>query len=111
MRVLPFLSFALLAATPGPGHSGSPWTVADLGHLHEEAHCMEAAERSLAHAARAFGGGALRRRGWSVEATGLAGGGHDAVITCTFGDNRGVRATLALHSREEIGRASCRERV
>ena len=62
---------------------------------------MEAAERSLAHAARAFGGGALRRRGWLVEATGLAGGGHDAVITCTFGDNRGVRATLALHSREE----------
>jgi hypothetical protein len=111
MRALIVPALAMLLALPAAARADPPWAIADLGHLHEEAHCMEAARRALGAARGLFGGAPLRQTGWAVFADRLGGTAHDAVITCTFGDNRGTRATLALHSRRDHPRGVTMARV
>jgi len=97
MTVRSALFMALLLAS-GPA-GAAEWRVVDLGRLHKAAHCLSAAERSfteLLGEARIAG---LRRSDWVVYADGIESNGHhDALITCTFGDARGTRATLIVHT-------------
>jgi len=95
------LVLAVLASAPA--RADPPWAVVDLGHLRLEAHCMEAARASFLRAQIMFGARALRESSWVVFADGL-GGTDDALIACTFGDNRGARATLAIHGRGAYAR-------
>jgi len=102
MRML--LAILLLAVTPA--RAEPPWTVLDLGHLKTEAHCLEAAVASFERARALFGLDRMRRGRWVVYADGLQDPGRDAVITCTFGERRGARATLVIHSPTGPGRTT-----
>ena len=90
------LTALVLAAGPV---DGVEWRVADLGRLDREGHCLAAAERSFTELLAEARIAALRRSDWVVYADGIESGGrHDALITCTFGDARGTRATLVVHA-------------
>lgn len=91
----------LLALAGGPAHAGAPnWSVLDLGRLYKNNHCMEAALASFESLLAEVSIGQLRRSDWVTYADGIGDGGHDAVIVCTYGDNRGTRATLIIHSQK-----------
>lgn len=81
----------------GPVHAAD-WTVQDLGRLHKNDHCMQAAARTF----QAMLGEArierLHHRAWVSYADGI-NGNHDALITCTHGEARGTRATLVIHTQ------------
>lgn len=89
------VTIALALALPA---GASPWTIADLGHLRRAEHCLEAAERSFVELLALVEIAEIRRGAWIVYADRIAGQ-HDAAITCTFGEARGTRATLVIHSR------------
>ena len=86
----------LLILWATPGHS-SPWTVTDLGRLYKEHHCMQAARRTFEIALAEFRVDRIRASDWVTYADSI-NGRHDALITCTYGDNRGTRATLVIHT-------------
>ncbi|MEL7000721.1 MAG: hypothetical protein AAFP68_20935 [Pseudomonadota bacterium] len=91
------ISLLLVSAVIAPVHASQPWSVRDLGRLYKDSHCMDAAKVTFRAIVGEFGEGRLRASQWVAYANGV-GGSHDAVITCTFGDNRGTRATLVVHS-------------
>lgn len=88
---------AIIAALPVPGAAAN-WAVADLGRVDRNAHCLQAATETFQHLLAEVRITAIRRNDWVVYADGI-NARHDAVITCTFGDNRGTRATLLIHSK------------
>lgn len=77
-----------------------PWTLADLGRVPKEHHCMMAAGRAFQSLLATHRIDTLYQTEWAIHADGITGG-HDAVITCTHGNARGTRATLVVHSRGE----------
>ncbi len=77
--------------------NAAQWAVADLGRVNRNQHCVDAARmtfRDLLGEARIQ---SIRTSSWVVYADGI-NVHHDAIITCTFGDNRGTRATLVINS-------------
>lgn len=88
----------LLALTLGPaaGVAGH-WNVLDLGRLYKEPHCLQAARLAFDGLRGYTRVDDVRTSEWVIYADGIEGG-HDAIITCTFGDNRGTRATLVIYS-------------
>ena len=76
-----------------------PWTLMDLGRLHKEAHCLEAAKRTFRDLLGEVRIAGVSASDWVVFADGI-NGMHDTLISCTFGDNRGTRATLVIHSSD-----------
>ena len=101
------LSFALCAFFWAvPGHSfAANWTVADLGRVDRNNHCLQAASDTFHHLLAEAGIAAIRRNDWVVYADNI-NARHDALITCTFGDNRGTRATLLIHTKVQSVRAT-----
>lgn len=94
MRIVAFtLAVCLLASTAW----SAPWTVLDLGRVHREAHCLDAARQSFRDLLAEARITALRSSSWVIYADGI-NDAHDALISCTYGDNRGTRATLVIHS-------------
>ncbi|MEM9061968.1 MAG: hypothetical protein AAGD13_16020 [Pseudomonadota bacterium] len=88
----------ILAVTiAAPAGATQPWSVRDLGRFYKDNHCLLAAKTTFRAIVGELGEGELRLSKWVAYANGVAGD-HDAVITCTFGDNRGTRATLVVHS-------------
>lgn len=90
---------AMIAAVALPVMA-SPWDVVDLGRLYKEHHCMQAARKTFESM---LGEVRIRRvhaSSWVTYADGI-NGQHDAIITCTYGDNRGTRATLIMHSKRD----------
>ena len=82
-----------------PGHSfAASWAVADLGRVDRSNHCLRAATETFQHLLAEARIAAIRRNDWVVYADSI-NARHDAVITCTFGDNRGTRATLLIHTK------------
>ena len=88
---------AVLAALPLPSTAAS-WAVADLGRTDRNAHCLRAAQQTFRELLAEARIGAIRSDRWIVYADRI-NSGHDALITCTFGDGGGTRATLVIHSK------------
>ncbi len=76
------------------------WSVRDLGRVYKEQHCMEAAARTFRAMLGEVRIARLHRNEWVTYADEI-NGDHDALITCTYGDNRGTRATLVMHSESK----------
>lgn len=94
MRVIPIVAALCLLA---PQVHAAPWTVLDLGRVHREAHCVEAARQAFRDLLAEARIATLKASDWVVYADGI-NDVHDALISCTYGDNRGTRATLVIHS-------------
>ena len=90
----PSLLACILFAIPA---GAADWTVTDLGRLYKDHHCMKASERTFRNLMGEARIEYLYASDWVTYADGI-NGRHDALITCTFGDNRGTRATLVIHS-------------
>ena len=87
----------LLVLIPAlPGHAAQ-WNVLDLGRLYKDQHCLAAAKSTFRNMLGEVRIDRLHASDWVAYADGI-NGAHDALITCTFGDNRGTRATLVMHS-------------
>ncbi|MEM1300140.1 MAG: hypothetical protein AAGH68_12780 [Pseudomonadota bacterium] len=99
IRALISLAFLMGCLAPHPADA-RPWTLADLGRVPLERHCMMAAGRAFQSLLATHPIDALYQTDWAIHADGITGG-HDAVITCTHGNARGTRATLIVHSRGE----------
>ena len=83
--------------------SAAEWSVADLGRLQKETHCMQASSqtfRSLLGEARVE---RLYATDWATYADGISGD-HDALITCTRSGTHGARATLVIHARSRTAK-------
>ena len=89
---------AAMAVTFAQDAQARPWTLADLGRVPKENHCMRAAGRAFQALLGTHRIDSLYQTAWAIHADGISGA-HDAVITCTHGNARGTRATLVLHSR------------
>ncbi|MFK7942950.1 MAG: hypothetical protein AB8B85_08585 [Paracoccaceae bacterium] len=76
------------------------WQVVDLGRLHLERHCVEAANETFHALLGEARISQISVTSWVAYADGI-NGGHDAVITCTHGNSGGTRATLVLHSSDQ----------
>lgn len=88
----------LLSAGLFPAASrAAPWNIRDLGRFYKDHHCMSAARMTFRQLRAEHSIGDVRLSDWVASADGISER-HDAVITCTFGDNRGTRATLVVHS-------------
>ena len=92
--IICLLTLAVLAPQPVPA---AQWNVVDLGRLYKEHHCMSAARQTFEGLRGYAQVGSVRDSDWVMYADGIEGM-HDALITCTYGDNRGTRATLVIHS-------------
>lgn len=91
-------AFTLIMCLFAGPTAAAEWSVADLGRLHKDQHCMTASAqtfRSLLGEARIA---RLYATDWATYADGI-GGDHDALITCTRAGSHGARATLVLHAR------------
>ena len=96
IRALISLTVFVLALAPSRGEA-RPWTLADLGRVPLERHCMMAAGQAFQSLLGTHRITSLYQTGWAIHADGVSGA-HDAVITCTHGNARGTRATLVIHS-------------
>lgn len=94
MHVRILIILLVFWASPAPAN---PWTIVDLGRLYKSHHCLEAARKTFSSILVEAGGDRVWASDWVAYATGLRGR-HDALISCTYGDNRGTRATLVLHT-------------
>lgn len=83
-----------------PAAQARPWNILDLGRFYKEEHCMVAAQMTFRSLLGEREIATTRQSNWVAYANGIEGV-HDAIITCTFGDNRGTRATLVMHSRDK----------
>jgi hypothetical protein len=96
--ILRTLAVASLAA-PALQAQAADWTIRDLGRLYKDEHCLHVGQRTFRDMLGEAEIAMIRNSDWVIYADGV-NGLHDAVITCTYGDNRGTRATLVIHSRE-----------
>lgn len=87
----------LLAGLSPAVSSATPWNVRDLGRFYKDHHCISAARLTFRQLRAEHMIDELQFSDWTAYATGISDR-HDAVITCTYGDNRGTRATLVIHS-------------
>lgn len=92
-------AIAAIVGLLGQTAHAEPWTVLDLGRVHREAHCLQAAKQAFRDLMGEVRIARRRASDWVVYADGI-NGAHDALISCTFGDNRGTRATLVIHSSD-----------
>ena len=91
--ILTFLCAGLVPAASG----AAPWNIRDLGRFYKDHHCISAARMTFRQLRAEHAIGDIRLSDWVAYANGISET-HDAVITCTYGDNRGTRATLVVHS-------------
>lgn len=92
----------LLYAGLSPAESfAKPWNVRDLGRFYKDHHCISAANMTFRQLSVEHAIGDVRLSDWIAYANGISEE-HDAVITCTYGDNRGTRATLVVHSDDRL---------
>lgn len=103
----------LLAALFIPDSAdASAWTARDLGVVHREAHCVEAAVRAFEEVALSFGTGEIRVNGWAITADNIERRGYDAIVTCAYANAGKTRGTLAIRSEtEDFGRVIAANRI
>lgn len=98
LRLLATFLFAAYAVPTTA--TAAQWALADLGRVDRTEHCLRAAGQTFRELLSEARIERIRTSDWVVYADAI-NGRHDAVITCTFGDNRGVRATLVIHSTDK----------
>ena len=99
MKRVPAAILALMLALSTAAEAAQ-WALADLGRLDRTDHCLRAAAQTFRELLSEARIAHIRTSEWVVYADAI-NDRHDAVITCTFGDNRGVRATLVIHSSDK----------
>lgn len=88
-------------ATISQTNAAEQWIAVDLGSARTEALCVEAGTSAVLSFANVFGADSIRHSAWTVSATGLSNGPHDAIITCNHAAAKTVRATLVVHSPDK----------
>lgn len=98
LRVLAVL--LVFAASPA---AANPWSVVDLGRLYKLQHCMQAARATFRSMLGEMRINRMWESNWVAYANGLKGR-HDGLISCTYGNNGGTRATLVIHTHPNARR-------
>ncbi|MGF1660331.1 MAG: hypothetical protein ACFCUS_12965 [Rubrimonas sp.] len=106
------LALSLAALCLSEAAQAGAWTARDLGVVHRESHCVEAAVRAFEEVALSFGTGAIRVDGWAISAENVERRGYDALITCAYANAGKTRGTLAIRSEtEDFGRVIAANRI
>jgi len=98
-------------ASFGQAQAAEQWIAVDLGSARTEALCVEAGTSAILSFANVFGAESVRQSAWTVAATGLSNGPHDAIITCNHAAAKTVRVTLVVHSAEEAASRMIARRI
>ncbi|MEM0990304.1 MAG: hypothetical protein AAGK00_15630 [Pseudomonadota bacterium] len=92
---------ALLIATAPSLVSAEGFTISDLGSMQNETSCVDRAARMFREYNRQVSVRQITPGNWSVMAFDLKTAEYDAVVSCNYGPNSQVRATMVVYSSNQ----------